>query len=53
MVLLGAPIALQDLLVNLSFLLITVIVNGMGVVASAALGVVEKMCIRDRFIGGS
>lgn len=45
MVLLGAPIALQDLLVNLSFLLITVIVNGMGVVASAALGVVEKLIV--------
>ena len=43
--LLGAPIALQDLLVNFSFLLITVIVNGMGVVASAALGVVEKLIV--------
>lgn len=32
---LGAPIALQDALVNVSFLLITVIVNQMGVVASA------------------
>lgn len=42
---LGAPIALQDALVNVSFLLITVIVNQMGVVASAALGVVEKIIV--------
>lgn len=42
-VLLGAPIALQDALINISFLLITVIVNQMGVIASAALGVVEKI----------
>ena len=42
---LGAPIALQDALVNVSFLLITVIVNQMGVVASAALGVVEKIVV--------
>ncbi len=44
-VLLGAPIALQDALINISFLLITVIVNQMGVIASAALGVVEKIII--------
>ena len=42
---LGAPIALQDALVNVSFLLITVIVNQMGVIASAALGVVEKIIV--------
>lgn len=42
---LGAPIALQDALVNVSFLLITVIVNRMGVVASASLGVVEKIIV--------
>ena len=42
---LGAPIALQDALINVSFLLITVIVNQMGVVASAALGVVEKIIV--------
>ena len=42
---LGAPIALQDALINVSFLLITVIVNQMGVIASAALGVVEKIII--------
>lgn len=44
-VLLGAPIALQDALVNISFLIITVIVNAMGVVPSAALGVVEKIIV--------
>ena len=42
---LGAPIALQDALVNVSFLIITVIVNQVGVVASAALGVVEKIIV--------
>ena len=45
MLTLGAPIALQDALVNVSFLIITVIVNQMGVVASAALGVVEKIIV--------
>lgn len=44
-VLLGAPIALQDALVNISFLIITIIVNQMGVVPSAALGVVEKIIV--------
>ena len=42
---LGAPIALQDALVNISFLIITVIVNQMGVIASASLGVVEKIIV--------
>ena len=42
---LGAPIALQDALINVSFLLITVIVNQMGVTASASLGVVEKIIV--------
>lgn len=42
---LGAPIALQDALVNVSFLIITVIVNQMGVIASASLGVVEKIIV--------
>ena len=35
-VFLGAPIALQDALINISFLIITIIVNQMGVIASAA-----------------
>ena len=41
---LGAPIALQDLLVNVSFLIILAIVNGLGVTASAGVGVAEKVC---------
>lgn len=41
----GAPIALQDILTNLSFLIITSIVNGMGVVASAGVGVAEKLFV--------
>lgn len=39
----GAPIALQDVLVNLSFLVIMMIGNSMGVVASAGIGVAEKL----------
>lgn len=39
----GAPIALQDGLINVSFLIITIIINTMGVTASASLGVVEKI----------
>ena len=42
---LGAPIALQDALINVCFLIITVIVNQMGVIASASLGVVEKIIV--------
>ena len=41
---LGAPIALQDLLVGISFLVILAIVNGLGLVASAGVGVAEKVC---------
>lgn len=41
---LGAPIALQDILVGISFLIILAIVNSMGVVASAGVGVAEKVC---------
>ncbi len=39
----GMPLALSNGLVDVSFLIITVIVNSMGVVASAALGVTEKL----------
>lgn len=35
----GLPLCLQDVLVNMSFLIITAIINGMGLVASAAVGV--------------
>ena len=38
----GLPLALQDALVNISFLVITAIVNTLGLVPSAAVGVVEK-----------
>lgn len=41
---LGTPIALQDLLVSISFLVILAIVNSLGVVASAGMGVAEKLC---------
>ena len=40
---LGIPLAAQDFLVNLSFLLITVVVNTMGVDKSAAVGIVERI----------
>lgn len=41
---LGAPIALQDFLVSVSFLVILAIVNSLGVTASAGVGVAEKVC---------
>ena len=40
----GTPIALQDLLVGLSFLVILAIVNRLGLTASAGVGVAEKVC---------
>lgn len=39
----GFPLALQDALVNISFLTITAIVNTLGLIASAAVGIVEKV----------
>lgn len=42
---LGAPIALQELLVGLSFLVIQIIVNSMGMIASAGVGIAEKICV--------
>ena len=41
---LGTPIALQEMLVSVSFLVITAIANGMGVVASAGVGVAGRLC---------
>ncbi len=41
---LGTPVALQSALTSVSFLAITAIVNGLGVVASAGVGVAEKLC---------
>ncbi|MBR3830831.1 MAG: MATE family efflux transporter [Muribaculaceae bacterium] len=42
---LGSPLALQELLVGVSFLIIQVIVNAIGVVESAGVGVAEKICV--------
>lgn len=42
---LGSPIALQDALTNVSFLIITAIINSLGLIASAAIGVSEKIVI--------
>ena len=41
---LGTPIALQDLLVGISFLVILSIVNSIGLNESAGVGVAEKVC---------
>ena len=41
---LGVPIALQDLLVGISFLVLLAIVNGLGLIASAGMGVAQKVC---------
>ncbi|MBK5239970.1 MATE family efflux transporter [Clostridium sp.] len=42
---LGLPIALQDGLINISFIIITAIINKMGLIASASVGVVEKIIV--------
>ena len=41
----GGPIALQDFLLQLSFLAITAIINVLGVTASAGVGIAEKMFV--------
>ncbi len=41
---LGIPCALQDLLVSISFLVLLAIVNSLGEVVSAGVGVAEKLC---------
>jgi len=41
---LGTPIALQELLVGMSFLVIQGVVNSIDVVSSAGVGVAEKVC---------
>ena len=41
---LGAPVALQELFVGVSFLVIQAVVNSLGVVLSAGVGVAEKVC---------
>ncbi|EXM38976.1 sodium transporter [Ruminococcus albus SY3] len=40
----GSPIALQDFLVSVSFLVLVAIVNKLGVTASAGVGVAQKVC---------
>ncbi len=40
----GAPVALQEFLVGASFLVIAAIVNGLGLIPSAGVGVAEKVC---------
>lgn len=40
----GTPIALQELLVGMSFIFIQTTVNSIGLVESAAIGVGEKVC---------
>jgi len=40
----GTPIALQDFLVGISFLVILAIVNSLGLIASAGVGVSQKVC---------
>lgn len=53
---LGIPVALQDVLTNLSFIIITVVVNLIGLEQSAAVGVVERiigasMAVPGAFMG--
>lgn len=40
----GTPMALQDLLVSVSFLVLTAIVNSLGLIQSAGVGVAQKLC---------
>lgn len=40
----GTPIALQDLLVSISFMVLVAIVNSLGLVVSAGVGVADKLC---------
>ena len=40
----GTPIALQDLLLGISFLVLLAIVNSLGLICSAGVGVAEKVC---------
>ena len=43
-ILLGIPIAVQDMLVGLSFMVIQVLVNSIDLVSSAGVGIGEKIC---------
>ena len=39
----GVPIALQDFLTRVSFLILTAILNSLGLIASASIGISEKL----------
>ena len=39
----GLPIAMQDTLINISFMILTLVANGRGLEASSAVGIVEKL----------
>lgn len=41
----GTPVAVQNVMVSVSFLFVTAIINRMGLIASAAVGVVEKLMV--------
>lgn len=41
----GAPMAFQDLLISVSFLIIMAIINNIGLVESASIGIAEKLYI--------
>ena len=41
----GAPLALQDFLVSISFLIITSIINNLGLTESASIGIAEKLFV--------
>jgi putative MATE family efflux protein len=41
----GFPIAMQDTLINISFMIITLVANTRGLAASSAVGIVEKIII--------
>ena len=40
----GVPIAFQDVLVSISFLVILAIINSLGLLQSAGVGIAEKVC---------
>lgn len=40
----GTPIAIQEFLTGISFMVILAILNGFGLVASAGVGIAEKIC---------
>ena len=49
----GTPIALQELLVSISFLVIMAIVNRLGLTESAGVGVSQKICAFVMLVPGS